>query len=251
MQVPGGEGIEPEEVTGEAEEPELDAGDLLVEGVLGAIRGSSEGSTETECEECDEKNWPEDHNDDQELSDSLSVSLKNFEFVEVLVSQVKNGKIRAALRIDEQESLSWNSIVSMLLLEEVRQEKGSNSFSLHICKQLKITRDPPYKLLYMWNLIVKGDDLSAAVADACRVLDMASIAPVLCVPKEAPKARIPKRKFRKHGKEVSVPHKPQPIRNTGGRQLMSYALGADHVVPEVSLHAKGPGRRKGAHYTTG
>lgn len=195
--------------------------------------------------------------EDNKYAAEMCDALKSFEFIDVLASQQEENRIRLALRVGEQESQTWNSILMMLIREGKRQKKAGKGLALHICKQIDVTEEPPYRLVYYWNLIVKGEDLGAAVSDICRVLDIAATAPVIQAPREQTKAPTPSpytntvpTRQTTTGKPINVPSKPQPYRMQGKKQLFSYPLGANHIVPEVSLMAKS-GKRKGAHLISG
>lgn len=196
--------------------------------------------------------------EDDKYAAELVETLKSFEFIDVLASQQTEDRVRLALRVGEQESQTWNSILMMLIREGKRQKKAGKGLALHICKQIDVTEKPPYKLVYYWNLIVRGESLDVAVSDTCRVLDIAATAPVIQAPREQTKAPVPNpysnlvpTRQTSTGKPISVPSKPQPYSMRGKKQLSSYPLGADHIVPEVGLMSKGGGKRKGAHLISG
>jgi len=199
----------------------------------------------------------------------LAAQLDEFDFVEVRGLQpiekdkekdgkkdeVADDRVRLAIRIDEEEESSWFSLIKFALKEERRQKK--NEWSAHICRQFMLHPDDPNKLGYLWNVIIRADNIERAVSDVCRIIDVASNAVIMG--EEEPARRRPGRvptpsrgrqKALNHARRWRAPESTIRGGNKPGQELREYDLGANHVVPEVGLMAPA-GKRKGAHLIGG
>ena len=186
----------------------------------------------------------------------LAAQIEELEFVTVTGLQQTEDRVRIRIRIDEDENPSWIKLSKFVLREERRQRDSKNAWAAHICSQLVVREDPPHKLAYAWNVIIRADNIDRAISDVCRIIDVASNAVIMG--EEEPARRRPGRiPTPSRGRQRALNHArrwkaPESVVRGGrrGQELREYDLGADHIVPEVGLMAP-QGKRKGAHLIGG
>ncbi len=180
---------------------------------------------------------------DEAIADDLKVALSSFSFIEVLDQSMTTGRARILMRVHDDSS--WLPVLKLILREERRQTE--DRWSIHVCRQFMLRPDNDDVLAFAWNFILRSSNLKGAIADICRVIDVAKNAITFESGSQhrrsAPTIR---------GKKPRMQTKAQPNRNMVG-DIMEYPLMANpnRNLPEVPLFSKERGKQKGAHLIGG
>ena len=96
-------------------------------------------------------------------ADKLAAAVESSGFATVIKKTEPEGSVRLLCRVSDKKS--WCA-----LLEYVLGRK--KDWTEHVCQQYFISGG---KLVYGWNFILTADDVNAAVADACKLFDAATV----------------------------------------------------------------------------
>ena len=166
----------------------------------------------------------------------VSDALERTGVVEVLSSSADLARVKLRLRVNNESR--WNHMITLILREERRSD-----WNVHICRQNILHEN---RLVYTWNFILQGDDLSSSVRDVCRVFDLICSNLDIFDDAEDREVKVPvKRKAKRKKAQGS---RPERVVGPGDLNEIQLVGAEGRAIPEVAWNQfRSQGRRKGAH----
>jgi hypothetical protein len=170
--------------------------------------------------------------------EKLKEAISKIKFIELITATASPVQMRLIFRVHDDGL--WLNYVTHILKEEER----SKLWKVHICRNYVLRNDGSGTVAYVWNLILRSDDMDKSISDLCRLLD------ILKEHTAVSTSLVSKYQMRGDPKKTI---KPLRKKSLGGEvvngKVVSFPLDApmDRNTPKAPLFSENPSQ-KGAHY---